>query len=79
MKRYTCIFVCCLMLLAAVTAHAQVGFTGPQGFTGQVGFTGQYGFTGQAVTVAQTQTFYDKTPIIVRGNIVQAIDRKSVV
>ena len=72
MKKYTLFFVCCLaMFFTAVTAFAQVGFTGPQGFTGQTGFTG----TGQVqtITVAQTQTFYDKTPVTVKGNIVQAI------
>ena len=70
MKRYTLFFVCCLvMLFTAVTAFAQVGFTGPQGFTGQYGFTGQV----QTVTVAQVQVFAHKTPVIVRGNIVQAI------
>ena len=76
MKRYTLFFVCCLvMLFTAVTAFAQVGFTGPQSFTGQAGFNGQYGFTGQVqtVTVAQAQSSYHKTPVIVRGNIVQAI------
>ena len=76
MKRYTLFFVCCLaMVFTAVTTFAQVGFTGPQGFAGQAGVTGQYGYTGQvqAVTVAQTQAFYDKTPVIVKGSIVQAI------
>jgi len=72
MKKYTLFFACCLAILfTASPAFAQVGFTGPQGFTGQAGFTG----TGQVqiVTVTQTQTFYDKTPVIVRGNIVEAI------
>ena len=76
MKKYTRKFVVFMVLFfATVSAFAQVGFTGPQGFIGQTGVTGQYGYTGQIqiVTVAQTQTFYDKTPIIVRGNIVQAI------
>ena len=77
MKRYTFFFVCCLMLVTAVTAFAQVGFTGPSqtGFTGQAAVTGQYGYTGQVqtVTVAQSQAFNDKTPVIIRGNIVQAV------
>ena len=75
MKKYTLFFVCCLMLFTAVTAFAQVGFTGPQVSTGQPGITGQYGYTGQiqTVTVAQSQTFNDKTPVIISGNIVQAI------
>ena len=75
MKKYTLFFACCLMLFTAAAAFAQVGFTGPQGFTGQAGFADQYGYTGQVqtVTVAQTQTFYDKTPVILKGNIVQAI------
>jgi uncharacterized protein (TIGR00156 family) len=63
------------MFFTAATAFAQVGFTGPQGFIGQAGVTGQYGYTGQVqtVTVAQSQAFYDKTSVIIRGNIVQAI------
>ena len=76
MKKYTFFFMCCLvMLFTASTVFAQVGFTGPQGFIGQVGVTGQYGYTGQVqtVTVAQSQAFYDKTPVIIRGNIIQAI------
>jgi uncharacterized protein (TIGR00156 family) len=54
----------------------QYGYTGPgegngYGFTGP-GTGNGYGFTGpaQIVTVAQAQTFYDKTPVIIRGNIV---------
>ena len=79
MKKYTLFFVCCLVLLfTAVTAFGQVGFTGPSqtGLTGQTGVTtGQYGYMGQVqtVTVAQSQAFNDKTPVIVRGNIIQAI------
>jgi uncharacterized protein (TIGR00156 family) len=65
------------MLFTAVTAFAQVGFTGPSqiGVTGQAGVIGQSGFVGptQTVSVVQSQAFYDKTPVIVRGNIVQAI------
>ena len=76
MKKYTRFFVCCLAaLFSAAAVYAQQGFTGPSqtGFTGLV--TGQYGYTGQVqtVTVAQSQVFNDKTPVIVRGNIVQAI------
>jgi uncharacterized protein (TIGR00156 family) len=76
MKRYTCKFVVFLVLFfATVSAYAQVGFTGPQGFSGQAGVTGQYGYTGQVqtVTVSQSLVFYDKTPVIIKGNIVQAI------
>ena len=78
MKKYTRFFACCLvMLFTAAAAFAQVGFTGPSqtGLTGQAGVIGQYGYTGQVqiVTVTNAQTFYDKTPVIVRGNIVQAI------
>jgi len=57
----------------------QYGYIGPGGENGY-GYTGPgagngYGFTGpaQVVTVAQAQTFYDKTPVIVRGNIVMAL------
>jgi len=60
-------------------AVGQYGFTGPgegngYGFTGP-GVGNGYGFTGpaQIVTVAQAQTAYDKTPVIVRGNIVLAL------
>jgi uncharacterized protein (TIGR00156 family) len=48
------------------------GFTGPQGPSGQ-----QFGFglTGpsQTVSVSQAQTFFHKSPVIVTGNVVQAI------
>jgi uncharacterized protein (TIGR00156 family) len=57
----------------------QYEYIGPGGENGY-GYTGPgagngYGFTGpaQVVTVAQAQTFYDKTPVIVRGNIVMAL------
>ena len=78
MKKRTVFFVCCLFaLLSTVTVYAQAGFSGPSqiGLTGQAGVIGQYGFVGptQTVTVAQSQAFYDKTPVIVKGNIVQAI------
>jgi len=60
-------------------AVGQYGFTGPgeengYGFTGP-GVGNGYGFTGptQITTVAQAQTSYDKTPVIVRGNIVLAL------
>ena len=69
MKKYTLLFVCCLVMSTAATAFAQVGFTGQPGITGQYGYTGQV----QTVTVAQVQAFYHRTPVIVRGNIVQAI------
>jgi uncharacterized protein (TIGR00156 family) len=47
------------------------GFTGP----GQAGLSGQYGYTGpvQTSTVAQARTFAHHAPVIVAGNIVQAI------
>jgi uncharacterized protein (TIGR00156 family) len=47
------------------------GFTGPGG----TGASGQYGYTGpvQNSTVAQARTFGPHTPVIVTGNIVQAI------
>ena len=71
MKKYALFFVCCLMFFTAAATFAQVGFTGPQIYTGQTGFTGTEQV--QIVTVAQTQTFYDKAPVIIKGNIVQAI------
>ena len=77
MKKYTVVGVCCLMLLLMTTAvHAQQGgFTGPMGFTGQqAGFAGQHGFWGPStgITVAQVaQTFPNKAPAVLRGNIVQ--------
>ena len=81
MKKYTVLFVCCLvMLFMAANIHAQQGgFTGPSAFTGQqVGFAGQqqgfHGFSGMSVsaTVAQVvQTFPNKAHAVLRGNIVQ--------
>ena len=84
MKKYTRGFVFSLvLLLAAVSAHAQFGgFTGPQAFTQPQGLTGQQaglawpqGFTGQitSASVSQVQTFPDKAPAILRGNIVQGL------
>jgi len=70
-------------LIAATAVFAQ-GFTGPgaypppprgaQGPSGQFG----YGFTGpsQIVSVAQAQSYGHKTPVIIRGNIVQALGGK---
>ena len=80
MKKYTLFFACCFVLLfTAATAFAQqgtgsqfgYGFTGPQGSSGQYG----YGFTGpsQTVPVAQAQTYGHHSPVIIQGNIVQAI------
>jgi len=81
MKKYTLFGVCCLVsLFVTATVFAQqgpagqsgpwVGFTGP-GSPSQFGF----GFTGpsQIVPVAQVQTFRHKSPVIIRGNVVQAI------
>jgi uncharacterized protein (TIGR00156 family) len=79
MKKYTRFFACCFIaLFSAAAVYAQQGFTGPSqtGFAGQAGVAaGQYGYTGQVqtVTVAQSQAFNDKTPVIIRGNIVQAV------
>jgi len=77
MKKYPVFLACCLiMLFAAANAHAQFGgFTGPAstGYTGQqAGFAYPQGFTGPAMTfsVAQLQTFADKTQALLRGNIV---------
>jgi uncharacterized protein (TIGR00156 family) len=81
MKKYTLFLSCCLVsLIAAATVCAQqgstgqfgpgVGFTGP-GSSGQFG----YGFTGpsQTVSVAQALTYGHRTPVIIKGNIVQAL------
>jgi uncharacterized protein (TIGR00156 family) len=77
--RVTALFVCCLLVsFSAATLYAQQGFTGPAqtGFTGQAAgqFTtvGMQGFTGPvaAVTVAQVQTFTNKVPAVLQGNIV---------
>ena len=79
MKKFI-VSVCALVLfLAGFTAHAQQGgFTGPMTpLPGQTpaGFTGPQGFVGPLtpVTVAQIQTFPDKAPAIMRGNIVAAL------
>jgi uncharacterized protein (TIGR00156 family) len=80
MKRFTLFVLCCLVsLIVAVTVFAQqgstgqfgYGFTGPQGSSGQYG----YGFTGpsQITPVAQAQSFSHGSPVIIKGNIVQAI------
>ena len=75
MKKYTVLFIGFLMVFSANAIFAQQGFTGPQVSTGQqVAFTGQTGFMGPSmnVTVAQVvQTFPNKAPAILRGNIVQ--------
>jgi uncharacterized protein (TIGR00156 family) len=80
MKKHTFFFVCYLVsLIAAVTAFAQqgngnqfgYGYIGPQGSSSQYG----YGFTGpsQIVPVTQAQSFSHGSPVIIKGNIVQAI------
>ena len=77
MKKYAIFAVCLMLLFTGAAIYAQPGgFTGPSaGSTGQQGFTGQWqGFTGPTttVTVAQVvQTFPNKAPAILRGNIVQ--------
>jgi len=79
MRKQTLFSVCCLAsLFAAVTVFAQqgsetrfgYGFTGP-GSSARYG----YGFTGpsQTVSVAQAKTYSHKSPVIIRGNIVQAL------
>ena len=77
MKKYMVFIGCCLaMAISAGNAFAQAGFTGPNGTPGNPGQFGfGFGFTGpsQTVTVAQANSFADKTPVIVSGNIVQAI------
>jgi len=110
MKRYSLLFVCCLVsLFAAATACAQPGprgqfgpgggFTGPGAYppSGGPGFGPPapppppggpgfgpspggpqgygYGFNGpaQTVTVAQAKTYGHRTPVILKGSIVQAV------
>ncbi len=79
-RKYTLFLICCLIsLIAATTVFAQqgngtqfgYGFTGPQVSSGQFG----YGFTGpsQTVSVAQAQSSGHRTPVIIKGNIIQAI------
>ena len=66
MKKYTLFFLCYLVsLVAAVSAFAQLGPGSQFG----------YGFTGpsQTVPVAQAQTYGHHSPVIIQGNIVQAI------
>jgi uncharacterized protein (TIGR00156 family) len=79
MKKYTTFIVCCLVtFFAATTVHAQQGgFTGPAqtGLTGQAAWQfiaiGMQGFTGPiaTVTVAQVQSFANKVPAVLQGNI----------
>ena len=82
MKKLTIFTICVLLLLSgAANLHAQGGFTGPSAFGQQPGFAGQpagfmgpQGFMGPSfqVTVAQVvQTFPNKAPAVMRGNIVQ--------
>ena len=74
MKKYTRFFVFCLMMALTVAAAFAQGFTGPSQ-PGAAGQPGQYGFTGpvQTVTVSQVQSFPDKAPAILTGNIVAAL------
>jgi len=83
MKKYTFLFICLVSLFAAATVFAQgttngngtqfgYGYTGPQAYSGgQFG----YGFTGpsQSVPIAQAQSYSHRSPVIITGNIVQAI------
>ena len=76
MKKFAVLFIIFLMLFSAAAIFAQQGgFTGPQAFTGAPGtFSGQPGFMGPAavVTVAHViQTFPNKAPAVLKGNIVQ--------
>jgi len=85
MKKHILFSACCLVLLFAAAISAQSLMPpppepgrGPGGFAGpgQYG-PGQYGpgFTGPAkiVTVEQAKTFAHRTPVIVTGNLVQAV------
>ena len=72
MKRYTTFFVCCLvMFFAAVSIHAQTGFTGPV----QPGIIGQPGQAEQLVSVSveQAKAFGHGTPVIITGNIISGV------
>ena len=85
MKKNAIFCACCLFAIVTtvtVFAQQQGGSTVPQqGFTGQGGFSGPGvvqgwgGFNGPAaiVTVSQSAMFADKTPVVLRGNIVQQI------
>ena len=66
MKKYTAFFGCCLAaLFSAATVFAQQGVNGP----GSNPYTGP----SRIVTVAQAGTFANKTPVILTGNVVQAV------
>jgi uncharacterized protein (TIGR00156 family) len=80
MKKYALLFACCFATLIAATTVSAQGFTGhgvnpPPPPSPEFGANGQYGFIGpvQTVTVAQARTFGHRTPVIISGNIIQAI------
>jgi len=83
MKKHTVFFFCCLTALLVTAAASAYGFTGPGVDPPPPGgpippalpVGGTYGFTGpaQTTTVEQAKTYAHKTPVIVAGNIIQAL------
>ena len=79
MKKYLIFSVCCFLTIITMgTVFAQQGAsTVPQqgGFTGPGVVQGHGGFTGPAVifTVGQAALFANKTPVVMKGNIIQAL------
>ena len=70
MKKYTVLWICCLVVFfSATTIYAQEGFSGP----GANQNTGSYTGPSRTVTVTQAGTFANKTPVILTGNVVQAL------
>jgi len=74
MKTRFLLFVCCLVSLFAVSAWGLMP-PPPDPLGPPNGYADQYRFTGPAkiVTVAQAKTFEHHTPVIVTGNLVQAL------
>ena len=67
MKRHTVFLICSwIMLFSSVAAHAQQGFTGPGGFAPYTG-------PSLIVTAVQVQTYPDKAPVVLAGNIINAL------
>jgi len=85
MKKYTLFSVCCLISLVTAMSVTAQGFIGPGPYSTSPGATPAtpgtgwygygYGYTGEVrtVTIEQARTFPHKTPVVIRGTIVQAL------
>jgi uncharacterized protein (TIGR00156 family) len=80
MKKYTIFLICLVLLFSTVSVFAQPvnRLPAPQVSTYPLPPpepTEQFGFTGpsQTTPVVQARTYNNKTPVIVKGNIVMAL------